>query len=63
MEQRQNTEQQTQNESNSQQAEPHTRAENPNPRANENIKPSGFEQQSEKNIDRVGSEITDGEDA
>jgi hypothetical protein len=58
-----NNESQNQNENNRQQTEQHQMAENPNPRANENIQQSGFNQDKEQSSNQVGSEITDGEDA
>ncbi len=60
---RQNPEQQTEKERNKQQPEQQKVTENPNPRANENIRQSGFEKDAGDSSNQTGSEITDGEDA
>lgn len=60
-EKRQNTEQQSQ--TSKVQGKEQKMAENPNPRANENIQQTGYQQDNDKQSNEVGSEITDGEDA
>ncbi|MCU7551451.1 hypothetical protein OCK74_20185 [Chitinophagaceae bacterium LB-8] len=62
-ERKQYSEEQNQNERNQQQTEQQKIAVNPNPRANENVQQTGFNQEKEQSNEQVGSEITDGEDA